>query len=209
VKDGVGKILAEQSARNVGLFSEGLDELTWSRRAFVYLDADLTVHERAAMVRNSSTCRLFVRDRNMLRERWHSQRAAAFLIHDSRDKDSFVVPLARELQRKYQLKVWYDGWSMKPGVLLADEIERGLRECSHAVLIVSKNALSNAGWVQREVALAKSVPSAVLLPVLADVEPQDAGELAAERLCVKWSSVEDVARQLALRLGWLGRISGE
>ncbi|MGN6399734.1 MAG: toll/interleukin-1 receptor domain-containing protein [Flavisolibacter sp.] len=46
----------------------------------------------------------------------------AFISHASEDKRYFVRPLAQKLQ-EYGSKIWYDEFSLKPGVSLSRSIE--------------------------------------------------------------------------------------
>lgn len=58
-------------------------------------------------------------------------------------------PLAESLRSK-GLKIWYDEYSLEIGDSLTDSIQRGLTECKSALVIISKNFLSNENWPKYE-----------------------------------------------------------
>jgi hypothetical protein len=96
----------------------------------------------------------------------------AFIAHDSRDKADLARPLAIALS-KMGLIVWYDEFSLKPGDRLSESIDRGLTECRHAVLLVSKNLLENTTWANTEMSalLTRAIREAnSLIPIWADVD---------------------------------------
>ncbi len=74
---------------------------------------------------------------------------AAFISHDSRDKQDIARPLAMKLT-EMRCKVWFDEFSLKPGDSLRESIETGLKECRRCVLILTPNFLTNEGWTKTE-----------------------------------------------------------
>jgi len=74
---------------------------------------------------------------------------------------------------KLGIIVWYDEFSLKPGDRLSESIDKGLTECRHAVLLVSKNLLENTTWASTEMSalLTRAVTQAnSLIPVWANVD---------------------------------------
>jgi TIR domain len=72
-----------------------------------------------------------------------------FISHDSRDKDSFVRPLAERL-RSALCPVWYDEFSLRPGDGLRESIDAGLRDSRRCVVVLSPNFFTNPGWGKAE-----------------------------------------------------------
>ncbi len=59
-----------------------------------------------------------------------------FVSHAFADKAEFVTPLALAL-RKREVEVWYDDFELVAGDSLAEEIDRGLADCQHAIVVLS------------------------------------------------------------------------
>jgi hypothetical protein len=70
-----------------------------------------------------------------------------FLSHGSKDK-AVVRDLAERL-RKDGLKVWFDGWGLKPGDGIPAKIEEGLEHSRVLALCISANAFGS-DWAQLE-----------------------------------------------------------
>lgn len=81
--------------------------------------------------------------------RYEAARPLAFISHDNRDKKRYASKVAEGLVAA-GVKVWYDEYSLKVGDSLRESIERGLKECKHCVLLLSKNFISNPGWTKIE-----------------------------------------------------------
>src|SRR5258705_123337 len=104
-------------------------------------------------------------------ERWKemlaSKRPDVFLSHDFRDKENLARPLAHAVSR-LGLVAWYDEFSLKPGDRLSESIDKGLTECRHAVLLVSRHLLENTTWANTEMSalLTKAIAEASsLIPI--------------------------------------------
>jgi len=125
--------------------------LVFTRRAFFYVDALLSVEERQAISSLCAAHGLFsvVYDREYAVKRSDSERPLAFISHDSRDKDALVRELAHEMS-VLMCPVWYDEYSLSVGDSLRTSIEKGLKEARKCVLILSPNFLSNEGWGKAE-----------------------------------------------------------
>ena len=72
----------------------------------------------------------------------------AFICHDSNDKNIAKI-VASNLSKKL-CPVWYDEFSLKVGDNLRNSIEKGLKECSKCVIILSPKFISNTGWTKKE-----------------------------------------------------------
>ena len=94
-----------------------------------------------------------------------------FISHASEDKESFVKELAEALSNEYNLKVWYDEFSIKWGDSLRTVIDRGLKVSKFGIVVISKNFIKK-GWTnyeldglfQKEMTLGKTI-----LPIWHDV----------------------------------------
>ncbi len=98
----------------------------------------------------------------------------AFISHASEDKDSFVRPLA-ELLREKRVEVWYDEFTLKPGMSLRRSIDHGLSKSRFGIVVLSPHFFGKAwpewelnGLVQKHLAGTHNV----LLPIWHDVTKQ-------------------------------------
>jgi hypothetical protein len=90
-----------------------------------------------------------VRDQFYANEKSKADKPLAFISHDSRDKAEIAKPLAERLKKR-MCTVWYDEYSLRIGDSLRESIEKGIKECSKCILILSPNFLSNDGWTKKE-----------------------------------------------------------
>jgi hypothetical protein len=135
------------------------------------------------------------------RNKW--EKPLAFICHDSRDKDSIAEPIAVQLT-KFMCPVWYDQFSLRVGNSLRESIEKGLKECSKCILVLTPNFLGNKGWTRREydsIFTRELVEKQkVILPVWSEISPEDVYQyspILADRVAVQWSlGKEEVARKL-------------
>ena len=72
----------------------------------------------------------------------------AFISHDSRDKERFVIDFATKL-RKNGIDAWVDEWELKPGDSLTKEIFESIDESDIFISIISKYNI-NSNWVEEE-----------------------------------------------------------
>jgi hypothetical protein len=188
------------------------DTLQFTRRVHFYLDHELMVTDRSALVAEALTrgFHLSIRDREYARKRSESEKPLAFISHDSRDKEAFVRELAHELSRNF-CTVWYDEFSLKVGDSLRANIERGLKETKKCVVVLSPNFLSNEGWGKAEFdsVFTREILNKenVVLPVWLGVTAQDVYNYSprlADKVGLSSSlGAPEVARRLAgvLRAG--------
>src|SRR5205085_3382271 len=122
-----------------------------ARQVFLYIEADVSESdkERIYQYGDSQGMSVIIRDRKYAALQVTHEKDLVFISHDSRDKGSIARPLADEL-RKLVGRVWFDEYSLKLGASLRESIERGLRECTRCVLILTPNFLSNTGWTKTE-----------------------------------------------------------
>lgn len=71
-----------------------------------------------------------------------------FISHASEDKEEFVGPLAKALQ-KAGYKVWFDEFTLKVGDSLRRSIDNGLKNSRFGIVILS-NAFFAKNWTQYE-----------------------------------------------------------
>jgi hypothetical protein len=70
-----------------------------------------------------------------------------FLSHNAKDKP--VVREIAERLKKDGLKLWFEKWEIKPGVIIPAKIEEGLERSCVLVLCMSANAFGS-DWAQLE-----------------------------------------------------------
>jgi len=175
--DGISNDLAKvkmQAAKHLDIDTplESSDDLPISNRIFFITD-DLQADREDFRVASASTKDVVaIIDDEEWKRRLAMRKPDAFIAHDSRDKADLARPLAIALS-KMGLIVWYDEFSLKPGDRLSESIDRGLTECRHAVLLVSKNLLENTTWANTEMSalLTRAIREAnSLIPIWADVD---------------------------------------
>lgn len=125
--------------------------LVFTQRVFLYVDAQLPSELRKQIVAmgNQHGFHVLVRDREYAVKRSALEKPLAFISHDTRDKESLVRELALEMS-KLMCPVWYDEYSLKVGASLRASIEKGLKETTKCVVVLSPNFLSNDGWGKAE-----------------------------------------------------------
>lgn len=127
------------------------DDLQFTGRLMVYTDAAIAEQDQATLSNMASAkgLKLVIRDAAYVKRRAELDVPMAFISHDSRDKEPLVRELATTLQRM-MCTVWYDEYSLVAGQSLRASIEKGLKECSKCVLVLSPNFLANEGWTKAE-----------------------------------------------------------
>lgn len=71
-----------------------------------------------------------------------------FISHAYEDKKDFVKPLADKLI-EYGIEVWYDEYSLSVGDSLRRSIDKGLKESTYGIIVLSENFF-NKNWSQYE-----------------------------------------------------------
>ncbi len=183
--------------------------LIFTRRIQLYADFNLQSEEIAVLkeMANQHDLALSIRDRTYARLRSEAETPIAFISHDSRDKDTIVRDLARELM-SLNCPVWYDEYSLRVGDSLRASIESGLKQAKKCILVLSPNFLSNEGWPRaefdsvftREILERKNV----ILPVWHHVEADDVYDYSprlADKFALQSSiGVEEIAKKLAAQI---------
>jgi hypothetical protein len=152
---------------------------------------------------------LRVRDGSYVARRASFAGPAAFISHDSRDKEEFVRPLAVALQRSL-CPLWYDEFSLLPGSSLRENIEKGLKTCGKCVLVLSPNFFSNQGWGKREfdTIYTREIveKSRVVVPIWLNVTAKEVYEYSPVLLDTlgiqATAGIEEVARQVMRSLNY-------
>lgn len=180
-------------------------DLKFSSRIYFYSENELSSDELAALKEAAASNGLFVQFRgpSYAKERTTNEVPLAFISHDSRDKKNIAGPLALEL-RKRGCPVWYDEFSLKVGDSLRENIERGIKVCRKAIVILTPHFLSNKGWTKVEFnsVFSKQIIEQhnVVLPIWHRVTKQqvyDYSPILIDTKGVRWSlGREEVARQL-------------
>ncbi|OYU78839.1 MAG: hypothetical protein CFE23_16710 [Flavobacterium sp. BFFFF1] len=72
----------------------------------------------------------------------------AFISHASEDKEYFVRPLCKKVV-EFGAKIWYDEFTLKPGVSLSRSIEQGLKKSQFGLVVLSKSFFKK-NWTEYE-----------------------------------------------------------
>jgi hypothetical protein len=78
-----------------------------------------------------------------------------FISYASEDKAELAIPLA-EILRNEGLRVWFDGFELRPGDGVSRSIEEGLANSSAGVIILSSTSLQK-NWTNYEIAALKQL----------------------------------------------------
>ena len=118
---------------------------------YFYSDLDLTPDQLLELTRIGRRQNAIIRFRGQeyAMKRATEQHPAAFISHDTRDKESIARPLAVGLSAMGH-SVWFDEFSLKPGDRLRESIEDGIKRCRYCVLVLTPNFLGNRGWAATE-----------------------------------------------------------
>jgi hypothetical protein len=180
-------------------------ELVFTGQIYLYSERPVADDDKSRLVSESGILghRLTFRSMEYMNERNKWEKPRAFISHDSRDKTSIAEPIALQLQR-LMCPVWYDQFSLRVGDSLRESIERGLKECSKCILVLTPSFLGNKGWSKREydsIFTREIVEKQnLILPVWHEISAEDAynfSPILADRVAVQWSlGVEEVARRL-------------
>jgi len=180
-------------------------ELVFTGQIYLYSEHPVAEELKSRLIDEAKAAghRLTFRSAEYMNERNKWERPRAFISHDSRDKASIAEPVAIQLQ-KFMCPVWYDQFSLRIGDSLRESIERGLKECSKCILVLTPNFLRNKGWSKREYdsIFTREIveKQSVILPVWHEVSTEDVynfSPILADRVAVQWSlGIEEVARKL-------------
>ena len=181
------------------------ETLIFTKKIFLYLDASIHPDLRREIVEMGQERGFFIdiRDREYSIKKSEFEKPLAFICHDSRDKESLAAKLAFEMA-KLHCPVWYDEFKLKVGASLRESIEKGSKQASKCIIILSPKFMSNGGWSKaefdsiytREIVEKKNV----ILPVWHGVGLKEVYEYSpriADRFALdSRSGVEELARGL-------------
>ena len=128
-----------------------LNQATFTGRIYVYSTNTLTQEEenRLSSLAKERELSFQYRGPSYLLAKQKDATPAAFILHDSRDKGEIARPLAKALT-SLVCPVWYDEYSLTVGDSLREKIDKGIRECSKCIILVTPNFLQNTGWAKHE-----------------------------------------------------------
>lgn len=187
-----------------------VEDLVFTGQIYFYSERPVTDDIRSKLVQDGreNGHRLTFRSTGYVNERNRWAKPQAFICHDARDKEEIAQPLALALQKR-MCTVWFDEFTLKVGDSLRREIERGLKECSKCIIIISQHFLNNGGRARREYdsAFTREVLNerSVILPVWHGVSAKnvcDYSPALADKVGIDWALGEDeVARRLIRAIG--------
>ncbi len=103
-----------------------------------------------------------------------------FICHASEDKEGFVEPLVKDLQ-KNNINVWYDRFELKLGDSLREKIDEGLLKSRYGLVVLS-NAFFAKDWPKTEldalITRQNSEGQKVILPIWHGVEYEDVSKFS-------------------------------
>jgi TIR domain len=128
-----------------------ISELKFCGRVYFYSESDLKMNELIQLKEyaKEKTLHLQFRSKEFREIRSIREKPLVFISHDSRDKSEIARKLAEGLQRK-NCPVWYDEFSLKVGDSLRESIEKGIKECSKCIILLTPNFINNSGWTKKE-----------------------------------------------------------
>lgn len=129
----------------------GIHKNIYSQRLYFYSETFLSQQEKEIL---NSICiekniYLTIRGKEYMNSKLKMEKPLSFISHDSRDKELIAKPIADGLNSRL-CTVWYDEYSLKPGMSLRESIEDGIKNTKKCVLILTKNFLNNTGWTKKE-----------------------------------------------------------
>ena len=124
-------------------------DLVASKNLYLYVDQINTSIDQVILYFSNFGYKVKLRDKAYREATMKLGKKDVFICHDSRDKEFFVKPLAQGLKDN-AVSVWYDEYEIMIGDSLHDKIDDGLKNCKFGIIVLSKNFLSNKGWVDQE-----------------------------------------------------------
>ena len=206
--DSIMKELTEGVQVSAGLKDEvgSIEDLVFTGQVYIFSERPVSdeIGRKLAEEGREMGYTLTFRSTGFVKEQNRFERPQAFICHDSQDKEEIAQPLALALQRR-MCTVWFDEFTLNVGDSLRAEIEKGLKECSKCIIIISRHFLSNEGWTKREYdsIFTREIldKESVILPVWSGVSAKDIYDYSpalADKVGVDWKLGEDeVARRLA------------
>lgn len=161
------------------------------------------INELTAQLKNNISSNISEVGKSTPEETSLEEKYDVFISHASEDKESFVRELADTLIKEYNIKVWYDEFSIKWGDSLRKSIDKGLKLSKFGIVIISKSFIKK-GWTnyeldglfQKEMTYGKTI-----LPIWHDItkdEVQDFSPSLAGRKALNTSmyTIKEIAEEL-------------
>lgn len=123
----------------------------YSNRIYFYGEPILSQEQKDSidLICNKKNIYLTIRGTEYMDSRLKREKPLSFISHDSRDKELIARPIADGLNSRL-CAVWYDEYTLKPGMSLRESIEDGLKNTKKCILVLTKNFLMNTGWTKKE-----------------------------------------------------------
>lgn len=127
---------------------------------------DLEILERFNIIRyfdeEEETIDHFVEDISSRAEIWGLKKTIKLncFISYSRSESEFATKITKDLKRT-SIKTWYDKENIPPGANWDKEIEKGIKECTHLLLIASPRSVASEN-VQDEISYALNNDKSVI-----------------------------------------------
>ena len=161
------------------------------------------INELTAQLKNNISSNISEVGKSTSEETSLEEKYDVFISHASEDKKSFVRELADTLIEEYNIKVWYDEFSIKWGDSLRKSIDKGLKSSKFGIVVISKSFIKK-GWTnyeldglfQKEMTYGKTI-----LPIWHDItkdEVQDFSPSLAGRKALNTSmyTIKEIAEEL-------------
>lgn len=161
------------------------------------------INELTAQLKNNISSNISEVGKSTPEETSLEEKYDVFISHASEDKESFVRELADTLIEEYNIKVWYDEFSIKWGDSLRKSIDKGLKSSKFGIVVISKSFIKK-GWTnyeldglfQKEMTYGKTI-----LPIWHDItkdEVQDFSPSLAGRKALNTSmyTIKEIAEEL-------------
>lgn len=186
------------------------NDMKWLGQMYIYSRSDLSIIEMQDLANFGRSIGYHIQFRAKAYQdnRSMNQKPMAFISHDSSDKEEVASKIASQLT-SMGCPVWYDEYSLKVGDSLRESIEKGIKECKHCIIVLSRNFISNGGWTKTEFesVFARQIheKSNVLLPIWYNIEESDVYEYCPSLLnivALRWSKGEEekVCRKLFAKI---------
>lgn len=93
------------------------------------------------------------------------------------------------------ITVWYDEWQISAGDSIFEQINEGMRSCSHFIIIWSKNS-ATANWAKNELGaiVMKSISKGVPKVIPVKLDDTDLPELIADKASIDYNNGSEDAR---------------
>ena len=153
----------------------------YSNRIYFYSEPILSQEEKNTIdsICNEKNIYLTIRGKEYMDSRLKVEKPLSFISHDSRDKELIARTIADGLNSRL-CTVWYDEYTLKPGMSLRESIEDGLKNTKKCILILTKNFLENTGWTKTEfnsVFTREMIfNEKVIIPIWFDIKKEDVYE---------------------------------